>query len=1266
MTTLSSLGFTLVGAGGMGAIAITLFGFAVKRRSPFVAPRATARPASVIYRGERNPWTGWIPETMNWTYHEMLQGVAGTGTRKQGKHGRLLNVTLDGIVVLRFHALCMRVALFATVLFLCILLPLYATAGCADAPQWKGCAGTNGTFTDYERLTMANIPSVFTPTYSTKTTGTPDVTSVRARLFTVVLVFWMLVIYTCWQLRQEWREILAMRRVYYLEHDVWGARQEELKETLLYKSIEPIHHRSNKSSSTHCDQDEPHLIHRDPWIPHPEPRETVPNVALYSLLVGCLPSLPDHSSKQQALHAEQDQQQPSSLLDWQLEMAVTFFDHCIPNNPGFSSSVAAVTIMPSPQLLSKAWRKWYTAAGKLRRLRFIRDVIAKRRKYEIAMHAREEADIERGDRSDDRGIEQAKDAFYDRDEKCDGNDDLGVDSEDTFSPPFDLSDNDPSHPNAGIYQDPTRYKDYYRAVLGILDENDDIYEFLKFGPEQAAVYSREFAQAAAPCCPRGCFESYIRDSMSIDELVDLEQELAEQVHAANLELKRARQKAAALQVPENSPSQQAALIESSSVSLPRLNLEGSRHPQNTISRKSERRSKPTWDYFVSRDNTLEAKLYQKRIEKSQSEITPNTKSGAALRIETLPSVESAEYQEQQEESSSEWDQVVALLQEQQQSVRSSSGSMRLPDGRWQWPSWKTLWGATRKTPAKAWRTNKAVVESLSRDSTYAVVTFTSRQAAIAARHCLTDGRAANRWLTLEELPIPPLADAPSCNIMACRNCCRPLALGANERQKNIRFMIALAMLAVIYTLYTIPLTAASEFFSPSQLNTLFPELKDLSDQYGWHLSGLLSGLISAIVYTTFFALCPVLFKAIANFGSKATSVAGAEFRALQYYWWFMVLTAFSGQILAKMTLSAFNEGLSVGSDLQSIVRDISQTIPSKVAPMWLNWILFRMLAVLPFQYLLQVNTFLFSFFRMHCCARMVMGGGPGCTMPYRIYVDSGVVFMCIYALGPAVPLVAPAAFAYFFVCQPLLRRNLIFVYRPKYDGGGLRWPFLFDMTISSMMLGSILLAGQMGLKEGLVPAGLAASTMFPILLFQRDMQKCYHRAFQDAALLQTSLLDGWNATQTSSMIDREEFRRFLVDAHKAAYVPVCLAATDTDDFLTAEPALVVPLETDSDASLPKATASASSPSENSILFSPDSASVEMREFRSNSLQRRSSQQFGATLRRMPLMASTQQSRFAENTPRFSSSSQLSNRPRMSSFSLPKPAESSFKKPLKSV
>jgi hypothetical protein len=134
--------------------------------------------------------------------------------------------------------------------------------------------------------------------------------------------------------------------------------------------------------------------------------------------------------------------------------------------------------------------------------------------------------------------------------------------------------------------------------------------------------------------------------------------------------------------------------------------------------------------------------------------------------------------------------------------------------------------------------------------------------------------------------------------------------------------------------------------------------------------------------------------------------------------------------------------------------------------------------------------------------------------------------------------------------------------RPKFDGGGFRWPFVFDMCISCIFAGQILLITQMILKQAAGPALAAALPMLPTFLFHRAMKKRYLRAFQDASLLQTSLLDGWDVVEDTSMEKREDFRRFLVDSHKAAYVPVCIAGNNQEESLTAEPAVVVPAESD--------------------------------------------------------------------------------------------------------
>lgn len=88
----------------------------------------------------------------------------------------------------------------------------------------------------------------------------------------------------------------------------------------------------------------------------------------------------------------------------------------------------------------------------------------------------------------------------------------------------------------------------------------------------------------------------------------------------------------------------------------------------------------------------------------------------------------------------------------------------------------------------------------------------------------------------------------------------------------------------------------------------------------------------------------------------------------------------------------------------------------------------------------------------------------------------------------------------------MLRWTIIFLYRPKFDVGGGRFPFIFDICISGLLLGQILLVTMMVLKAAIGPAILAFLPMVPTIWFRHFVRSRYLRAFNDAALLQTSLL----------------------------------------------------------------------------------------------------------------------------------------------------------------
>ena len=180
---------------------------------------------------------------------------------------------------------------------------------------------------------------------------------------------------------------MVLRRVYYLEADHYGNRQSELDKTVFLPHADDTDeesdgddsdnlHKRRAINSGRSPKTSKYKI-RQPWIPHPEHRDTVPSIELYSVLVGGLPSLPTEVVNSEDMEAAVSFSKRASI-DWQLAVATTFFDHCVPNQPGFSSSVVAVTILPGAPELAKAWRKWYAAAAALRRLRFIRQVISEK------------------------------------------------------------------------------------------------------------------------------------------------------------------------------------------------------------------------------------------------------------------------------------------------------------------------------------------------------------------------------------------------------------------------------------------------------------------------------------------------------------------------------------------------------------------------------------------------------------------------------------------------------------------------------------------------------------------------------------------------------------------------------------------------------------------------------------------------------------------------------------------------------------------------
>jgi hypothetical protein len=426
-------------------------------------------------------------------------------------------------------------------------------------------------------------------------------------------------------------------------------------------------------------------------------------------------------------------------LDWQLAFATKYFDSCVPNPPGYSSSVAAITILPSASELANAWGKWYAAATELRRLRFIRMTIGEKIGYDINDHDDEEyegvCDNER-EKIENRVSESEKHGASElhKQHKI-----LGEEKDQTLGEKgIDDSDKESVRKQRMIGQEIFREchenQEYYRAVLGF-DHGTSLGSF-DFGPEQTAMYSREFAQGASNCCPNGCFEGRIRRA-NIDELRDMERDALERVHTANVLLHKAQVRA--IEYRQRYPKP----------------LKGDCRENEDIAANG-----PTVQASCNADDQLE--LFG---------------GVAAYRRKESLSVREHKLNEQ---GNYDW----AVFQKiiESQSIKGAARNERL----------KQVY--KRKLPRLVsdefqsfGAEVKAVVKDhLVRESNYAVVTFISRQSAVTARQCLSDGRGQNRWITSNALPVPPLADAAPFNIFFCRGCCRPVSLSIRQGQKTTR------------------------------------------------------------------------------------------------------------------------------------------------------------------------------------------------------------------------------------------------------------------------------------------------------------------------------------------------------------------------------------------------------------------------------------------------------------------------------------------------
>ena len=243
-------------------------------------------------------------------------------------------------------AICLKMAILGTFLGLFIVLPLNLSASCSFDQYMFTCLQSNQT--DYEVTTIESIP-VLNITSSDDSWWTVVIMSsfnlyegenraYLGRLYGIVIVAWIMILYCTRVLEKEWVDALTLRRLFYLENSHWKNRIDEKKNTIerddddddlkpgaIFKRRMINKGTKNGKSSKAKKLD---IRKRPINIPHPEQRDTVPNIELYSVLVGNIPVAPAQirgGTTQTGDLGQSIYKGDDVSLDWQLRVTVSIY-----------------------------------------------------------------------------------------------------------------------------------------------------------------------------------------------------------------------------------------------------------------------------------------------------------------------------------------------------------------------------------------------------------------------------------------------------------------------------------------------------------------------------------------------------------------------------------------------------------------------------------------------------------------------------------------------------------------------------------------------------------------------------------------------------------------------------------------------------------------------------------------------------------------------------------------------------------------------------
>ncbi|GMJ02548.1 hypothetical protein like AT1G10090 [Hibiscus trionum] len=309
------------------------------------------------------------------------------------------------------------------------------------------------------------------------------------------------------------------------------------------------------------------------------------------------------------------------------------------------------------------------------------------------------------------------------------------------------------------------------------------------------------------------------------------------------------------------------------------------------------------------------------------------------------------------------------------------------------------------------------------------------------------------------------------------------------KQVWLRKIATLLGAIVFMFVFLLPVTFVQGLTQLDQLRQTFPFLRGLLKHK--FMNQLVTGYLPSVILMLFMYAVPptmMLFSTIEGVVSRSERKRSACIKVLYFTIWnVFFVNVLSGSIIRQ---------LNVFSSVRDIPTQLAKAVPTQ-ATFFTTYVLTSGWASLSCE-VIQLFPFFCNWFKRFILRKQEEPcSSTALTFPHHTEIPRLLLFGLLgFTCSIMAPLILPFLLVYFFLAFLVYRNQILNVYVPKYESGGLFWPIVHNTTIFSLVLTQVIALGVFGIKRSPVASGFTIPLIFLTLLFNEYCRQRFSPVFK--------------------------------------------------------------------------------------------------------------------------------------------------------------------------